>query len=135
MHLGVAATQFRDVCLEPFLIEPAVHLIELFSQNTLNHRHGKLLKGDRLAKDTAEDLSSLLIGQFTSCNLQDLSAKLFRAIKRQGPKGTNIVDGDGLIWFIGTDSVHELALHHADLGYKCQDPNFSLFEVVILHKC
>ena len=113
MHLGVAATQFRDVRLEPFLIEPAVHLIVLFAQDASNHRHGKLLKLDRLAQDTTEDFSSLGIGQLASCNLQYLSDELCGAIKRQGYKGADIVDSDCLLRLVGTDGVRELALQQA----------------------
>ena len=83
MHLRVAATQICDVRLEPFLIEPAIHLIVLFTPAS-NHWQGKLLKLDRLAKDTTEDFGSLGIGQFASCNLQYLSDELFGAIERQG---------------------------------------------------
>src|SRR2546430_9008852 len=108
MHLGVAATQILDVRLESFLIEPAVHLIIFFAQNTLNHRHGKLLKLYWLAKDTTEDFGSLGIGQFASCNLQGLSDELVGAIKRQGHKGADIVDSDCLIWLVGPDGVREL---------------------------
>src|SRR5215472_8265208 len=125
MHLRIAATQFRDVRLEPRLVEPAVHLIVLFTQNASNHRQGKLLKLDRLAQDTTEDCSRLGIRQFASCDLQRLTNELVGAIKRQGYKGTNIIDGDGLIWLVGPDGIRKLAL---------QDADFSLFEVVILHK-
>src|SRR5260370_16484872 len=92
MHLGVAATQFRNVRLESFLIEPAVHLIVLFAQNALNHRHGKLLKLDWLAKDTTEDFGSLGIGQFASCNLQYLSDELCAAIKPHAYKAPDLPD-------------------------------------------
>src|SRR5260221_13086546 len=115
MHLGVATTQFRDVRLEPFLIEPTVHLIVLFAQDASNHRHGKLLKLDRLAQDTTEDFGSLGIGQFASCNLQYLSNELCGAIKRQGYKGANIVDSDCLIRLFGTDGRPEISLQKGPL--------------------
>ena len=37
VHLGVAATEFRDVRLEPYLVEPAVHPIVLFAQTFGQH--------------------------------------------------------------------------------------------------
>src|SRR5262245_10852785 len=100
MNLRVPATKLSDVRLIPRIIEPAEHLVEFFAEKEPHHRHGKPLKLHGLAKNTAENLSGLKIGQLASGNLQVHSDKLFGALESQGHKGANIVSGDGLIGFI-----------------------------------
>jgi hypothetical protein len=62
VNFRVAATETGNIGLEADLIEPAEHLIELFAQEKLHHRHGKLLGFHRPAQNTAENLCCFGIG-------------------------------------------------------------------------
>src|SRR5215510_6565935 len=105
MNLGIAPTKLSDVRLITRIIEPAEHLVKLSAEKEPHHRHRQPLKLHRLAKNTAENLSGLRIGQLASGNLQLHSDELFGALESQRHKGPYIVSSDGLIGFISADRV------------------------------
>src|SRR6266567_2841575 len=100
LNLGVFAPQFRDVCLEARLVEPAEHLVELLAEEKANHRHGELLEFHGLAQNSTEDLGGFGIGQLASGDFQLRSDELFGAVECQRYKRADVVAGEGLIGFV-----------------------------------
>ena len=123
---GVAPAQAFDVGLEACLIEPAKHLIKLLSQHEANDRKWYSLKFHFLSEHATKDLGRLGIRQLAACDLDLCPDELLRALKRERDEGSDIIDGNRLICFIGSDRIGELSL---------QNSNFDLIYVVILHEC
>src|SRR5262245_62249449 len=114
MNLGIATTKISDIRLITRFIEPTEHLVELFAEKEPHHWQRQLLELYSLTKNAAENLNGLKICQLASGNLQVHSDELFGALESQGHEGADIVSSDGLIGFVSSDRIDQLAFQNPD---------------------
>src|SRR5262249_29880460 len=126
MHFGIAPAEPLNVRIETGMIEPVEHLVILFPKDEADNRKRQSPKLHLFAKHAAKDLCRLQIGELTPGDFERLPYKLLGTLEDECDERPDVIGGNRLIRFIGTDGIYELTP---------EKPELDLIDVVVLHEC